>query len=161
MRARVIVVAGSLIMALGCRASGGAAPGVESAVPCSATVPDVDVSGWRQVPAQGFTFCLPTDWRGGARAWRSDNARLEWSVGPSAGRVPFSVSRAGGANIDRREYNEAIGGRSARLLRFRNGTDFVVNAEWTDAAINFTGVAPTLASADLLLAIYRTVRFSS
>lgn len=66
--------------------------------PCGAVVEGVDVRGWRQIEAEGFTFCAPASW---SRNVRFDRRRAQqtpgiasvsWAAPDTLHRVIFSVA---------------------------------------------------------------------
>lgn len=145
-----------------------------SATSCRATRHDVDLSTWREVVAEGFSFCLPPGWKGGARSWRMGSATLAWGRGArpprevavvtrrvevSKGGAPMSIPPAPDSDVQR--FSESIGGRPAQLWRNRFGAKYYTGAEWSSASTWLTGTAQDAADAALQIAIYRTVRFHS
>jgi len=135
--------------------------------PCRATVEGTDVSTWREVAANEFTFCVPAEWRVGERDARHGSATLTWgsgapphetlgkSTGPVAGPA---VSRS---TLDLRQFSEEIGGRRAQLFRNRYGDDtYRSGASWDTPAVWLNGASRTAREADMQITIYRTVRFT-
>lgn len=70
---------------------------------CGAEVEDFDVRGWRQIQAEGFTFCAPASWSRHARHDRatarrpSDGVSVAWAAPDTTKRVIFSVPVEEGA----------------------------------------------------------------
>jgi hypothetical protein len=64
---------------------------------CGAEVEGVDVRAWRQIQAEGFTFCAPASWSRHARHDRvtarrpSDVISVAWAAPDTAHRVIFAV----------------------------------------------------------------------
>ena len=134
----------------------------------------VDVTAWREVVADGFRFCVPSSWRASGRTWQHGGASISWGVGSRPARqaattvvsVPASelgALQAGGAvpDSDVRRFSETIDGRRANLWRNRFGREFHTGAEWSFPRVWLVGDARDAASADLQVAIFRTVRFSA
>ena len=147
-----------------------AAPTAEA---CTASVPAVDLSAWRLVTAQGFTFCVPPEWRGSGRTWHRGNATISWGLGEPARRevrtelrtVPASQAGSPPAGAppdsDIRRFAEAIGGRDAQLWRNRFGRAYYTGARWDSPRVWLTGEANGPDAADLEVTIFRTVRFTA
>jgi hypothetical protein len=81
----------SALMAVGCSSASHSAPKVGADEPaqsaetvatsCVATVSGANLSSWRTVVADKFTFCLPPDWHGRGHNWRATSATMEWGLG--------------------------------------------------------------------------------
>jgi hypothetical protein len=144
---------------------------IPSAERCTASIVAVDVSAWRQVTADGFTFCVPAEWRGSGRTWRWSGARVTWGTGePPRKRVVRTVVSAvpptqlGGANAGPSGsdlWPEAIGGRDAQIRRNRSGSTYYTEARWESPRVWLTGETGKADVADLEVQIFRTVRFAS
>lgn len=180
-RAAVLVVGiAATTAACGPPASSGglgtvASPSAALALGCRATVASIDVSTWREIAAEGFTFCVPADWRGGGRTWRRGSAQITWGKGTHprkqvavvtetvvvpAGVVPQPPSGPP-PNSDVQRFNEEIGGHRASVWRNRFGQDYHTGADWESLRIWIVGEATDPAAADLQVTIFRTVRFQS
>ena len=166
------IVTAFIIGGAACRGGGQPAPAelATPVVPCAAQVPDADLSGWREVRASGFTFCVPGNWTGRGQRWQLRGSRIDWTTAErvvraepvtAAGRIPAAIIEAGGGlpSPDRFTTTESIGGRLANLVRDKVSGKFQTSAEWLEPRINFDGEAGDLPSAELQLTIYRTVRF--
>lgn len=164
---------------MGCGGAGHApvaesvSPATGADVTCTATAKGIDVSAWRQVEGGGFTFCVPRDWRGSGHQWRHGASSITWGVGartPKIGTAEVKVTPAQLEEIvatgrppdsDGWHTTEDIGGREAEIWRNRMGRDYATGAEWSSPDVWFTGTAKTAAAADLQLAIFRTVTFTT
>ena len=138
---------------------------------CHATVRDMDVSTWRAVSAETFTFCVPPDWRGSGRSWRRGSGEISWGTGthpreqvatviatvPASDRATLSSGPLPDSDV--RPFSEEIGGRRAEMWRNRIGQDYHTGADWEAMRIWMVGKARDATTADLQLAIFRTVRF--
>jgi hypothetical protein len=138
--------------------------------PCTAELPEVNLTGWKEVQADGFTFCLPRDWKADSQEWMRGRSRLWWDYGPLAAPrprpVPVDMQSGMAARRVLRpsdtpplDTTETIGGRPARLTRAANPIDFATTAVWQTPQIHFRGYAQDLETANLELDVYRTVRF--
>ncbi|HEU0055350.1 MAG TPA: hypothetical protein VFQ39_19315, partial [Longimicrobium sp.] len=88
---RAIVMAGAAaLLASGAAAAQETAPAPAQEPPkCAIRVNDVDLTTWREVRADGFTFCVPPEWnprgrtRDGVdpREWRGPSGSIEWGKG--------------------------------------------------------------------------------
>ena len=185
MRARMqrplpMLVVGLAMTATGCRSAppGPAAttvPPAAASAPCGATVQGVDVSAWREVAANGFRFCAPTDWRVSGQTWRHGGGSLTWGVGAHPRReavatevVAVRASDLGGAqpgmpipDSDVRRFSEEIDGHLADVWRNRFGNKYYTGAQWSSPSVWLVGDADDPATADLEVAVFRTVRFSA
>ena len=144
------------------------------AVACRTGVPGVEVSSWREVAAEGFTFCVPSDWRGGGRTWRRGSAEITWGKGTRprqqvavvtetvivpAGAVPRPPSGPP-PDSDLQRFTEEIGGHRATVWRNRFGQVYHTGADWESLRVWIVGEAADPASADVQVTVFRTVRFS-
>jgi hypothetical protein len=90
--------------------------------PCGAEVEGVDVRAWRQIQAEGFTFCAPASWSRHARHDRATGRRasgvisVAWAAPDTAQRVIFAVPVEDPA-AQRMEASFASCQRSSRLAR--------------------------------------------
>lgn len=150
---------------------------VTAAPPCRVPTPTTD-SPWREVRAAGFTFCVPVSWRSQGtassaavdpRTWRSESGSLTWGTGVPPTRrmiatetvvlregdpLPRTMPRG-----DIREYTEVIGGRTAEVTEMHSPNLHHTQARWRDPGVYLHGETSNVATAQLLLAINRTVRF--
>jgi hypothetical protein len=168
----------ALIAAAGC-ASGGGSPSPSAASParadqvataCTATVAGADLSAWREVAADGFTFCVPPDWRGSGRRFTRGQAEVTWGSGErrvESGTVTQTVVATDLASIplptamDRQESAETIEGRLASVWRYQREGSFRVGAKWTTPRLWLSGTASSAPMADTEMTIIRTVRFTA
>ena len=169
--ARFAAVAAASLLALGCRAATNPAP--LAAQDCTAQVPSADVSGWRSVEAEGFTFCVPPDWSASGRTWSRGTARVTWGVGTAVAEadVPEMVRAANRPvpscvptppkNVLVRPTAEVIGGHEARVWRSRYSRGFYTGAHWSTPHFYIVGEASDAATADLEMVIVRTARVAS
>src|SRR5687767_11723209 len=51
---------------------------------CRAVIEGANLSGWKEVHAEGFAFCVPADWRVSGRFAERGTARVEWNLGVPA-----------------------------------------------------------------------------
>ena len=175
-RTAVSVVQLAMVAVLwGCASQAGSASSADETafVPCAvrAAAP-TDSVPWREVRGDGFTFCVPGDWRAdGPDKWRGDGGTISLS-GERGERIPITVSRMGsgrptrgvGAGVpvvlpsDHRDTMETIGGELVRLTTFRSASKYGTMAEWTSGLVRFAGSAVSEKAAERHLEIYRTVR---
>jgi hypothetical protein len=177
-----MLLVGLAIAATACR-SAGSAPAATAVppdaapalVPCGVTMQGVDVTAWREVAADGFRFCVPPDWRVSERTWRHGGARLTWGLGSPPPRtevatevVAVPASQLGAVrpgtpipDSDVRRFSEEIGGHVADLWRNRFGRKYYTGAQWSSPRVWLVGDAEDPATADLQVAVFRTVRFSA
>ena len=138
--------------------------------PCTATVPSTDVTSWRAVAADGFTFCVPADWQQNGQQWRGGSAKIAWGTGeppartattseivtvPSGSAMPSRPVRA----PELQRFKEDIGGRTADVFKNRYGSHYFTGARWSAPAVWMDGEASSGGAAELQIKIYRTVRF--
>ncbi|HYH79090.1 MAG TPA: hypothetical protein VEX86_04815 [Longimicrobium sp.] len=168
-------VAAASLASFGCRAAVNPAPVAGAAGNgCSAAVASADVSGWRSVEADGFTFCVPPDWSvgGSGRSWSRGTARVTWGLGRTvaAADVPAMAQASSqpafactgpskGARIHPRP--EMIGGRQAQVWRSRVRQGFYTGGHWSAPHFYIVGEASDAATADLEMTILRTARVAS
>jgi hypothetical protein len=155
--------------------------------PCAVTLAGADLTGWKEVRATGFTFCVPGEWRSFGRArggtdaptWRSGSSTITWGTGNyrgkvvtttittvviegrAAGGLPSSLPAAPAAPGRVRQFSETIDGVTADL--WDNEFDGVsyTGARWsTPRAVHVSGESRDVRNAALQLQIYRTVRFT-
>ena len=138
------------------------------AAPCTAVVPQVDVSSWQLVESRGFTLCVPSDWRGGGNTRRKGGSSVSWGTG-TAPRSRLAVSGmavvtrmpppAPAPGSEARRFNEDVGGRSVTLYRNHSDGKYSIGAQWDSPGVWIEGESPDLDVADLILNVARTVRF--
>jgi hypothetical protein len=140
---------------------------------CSAEVPAADLSSWKTVSGDGFTFCVPATWRGRGREWRTAGAMMQWGTGSSPQRkitVPTTVrvvdrSRmpvpSGPPPTDVQQSTQQIGGHSATVWRNRADGKNYVGAQWESPHVWLNGESADTPSADTQMMILRTVRFAA
>ena len=145
---------------------------------CRVPTPTTDSLG-REVRAAGFTFCVPVSWRSQGRAasaavdprtWRSASGTITWGTGDPPTRDMIAtktvVLREGDPppqsmpRPDVRNYTESLGGRTAEVTEMHGQNLHLTEARWRDPAVYLHGESRTFATAQLLLAIHRTVRFT-
>jgi hypothetical protein len=169
----------ALLLAGGCSTAvqqKAAAP-VEAIAACTLFVAGAEQPSWRQVQAEGFTFCVPESWRAAgrgsnsgtdARTWRDGSGSITWGTGapPRRGRVGtavVSVQRgqplpAPPGNVQR--ATETIGGHPAQVWNNRFENTSYTGATWTTPKRVFLiGETQDPAAAAVHLQVYRTVRF--
>ena len=139
---------------------------------CSADVPATDVSSWKTVSGDGFTFCVPPTWHGRGREWRNAGAMIQWGTGSSPQRkitVPTTVRvvdarrtpiPSGPPATDVQQSTQQIGGRSATVWRNRSDGKNYVGAQWESPHVWLSGGSPDTPSADTQMLVLRTVRFA-
>lgn len=100
--------------------------------------------------------------------WRGDGGAIEWRAGqPRRVLVQKTVvvpaERVAAVIAPSTTYRssfETIGGRRAEVWQNRVDTEFRTGATWSDEPPMFmTGTASSLATAEIHLRIYRTIRF--
>ena len=149
-----------------------------AAPPCTVPTPTTDAP-WREVRAAGFTFCVPVSWRSQGtapnaavdpRTWRSASGGITWGTGPAPTRERIATTtvivREGDPppqsmpRPDIRNYTELLGGRTAEVTEIHSANLHHTEARWRDPAVYLQGETGNFATAQLLLAIHRTVRFT-
>lgn len=99
--------------------------------PCDAEVEGVDVRAWRQIQAEGFTFCAPASWSRHARHDRvaarraSGGVSVTWAAPDTAQRVIFAVPVEDGA-VTRMQAGYTSCVQSTRLARRVGAQDVCV-----------------------------------
>ncbi|HEX8211492.1 MAG TPA: hypothetical protein VF584_15075 [Longimicrobium sp.] len=160
-----------LIAPLGAAAQESTAPEVR---PCTVTVPGADLTGWREVRATGFTFCVPAGWRPVGRVrngvdastWRGGGGEVKWGTGEyRSGKVVTRVVSVRAGNplpepTGVKRFSEVIGGKLADLYDNEFEGDFYTGAKWTNPAVYVAGESRDAVTARLQLQVFRTVRFS-
>ena len=118
-----------------------------------------DGATWQEVNADGFSFCVPLDWRpGGRNSWEGDGGSVTWGRGEP--RETPVATLPGQEPTDVWRVSESIGGAPARLGRFRSGSTYRTSAMWQTPRVYFFGETARLTSAKRHIEIYRTVRFA-
>lgn len=164
-----------LIVPLGAAAqeSAPANPGQEVR-PCTAVVPGADLTGWREVRATGFTFCVPASWRPAGRArngvdartWRGGGGEVKWGTGSHRSVVTVTTVVSGPVSampqpaVQVNRLSEVIGGRVADLWDNEFDGNFHTGAAWNAPAMYVAGESRDRATARLQLQVFRTVRFT-
>jgi hypothetical protein len=125
---------------------------------------------WRQITAEGFTFCVPSTWRqSGANTFRGEGGSVRWGVGQyrSSAVVTRTVNVQAGqepalpaGHVNR--YSESIGGSVAELWDNDLEGTVYTGAQWTNpTAVYLAGESKSPAARIQQLQIYRTVRFTA
>lgn len=154
--------------------------------PCAVTLPGADLSGWKEVRATGFTFCVPATWRPSGRArngvdphtWRAGSGSVTWGTGTYRGKVVSTTvttvvitGRAAGGlpplpppsgpQGQVRNFAEPIGGATADLWDNEfEGVNYT-GAKWSSPqAVHISGESRDTRTAAVQLQVYRTVRFT-
>ncbi len=129
---------------------------------CPGRVGTLDGTVWQEVQADGFSFCVPADWRSSRQySLEGDAGTISWGPG-GAERRPFAVATTPGQGAGGNwEATEKIGGSSAKLRRSLVGSSYVTGATWASPRVALYGDAPSIAAATRHVEIYRTVRFTS
>ena len=143
--------------------------------PCTVTLPGADLSGWKEVRATGFTFCVPANWRpsgrarGGvdARTWRGGSGSITWGKGNPVREVrTVIVAVPVGSPIPEppghvRRFTETIGEAAAEMWDNEFDGERYTGAEWKSRSVYITGEGNGGDVASLQLRVYRTVRFTT
>ncbi|HEX8319040.1 hypothetical protein [Longimicrobium sp.] len=122
---------------------------------------------WRQITAEGFTFCVPSTWRqSGANTFRGEGGWIRWGVGQyrptaiatttvnvPAGQLPLSAGR-------QNRFSESIGGSIAELWDNELEGTLYTGAQWTRPSVYLLGQSTSQAVRLQQLQVYRTVRFT-
>ena len=152
--------------------------------PASCSAPGGPVSPeWQLVTGDGFTFCVPPDWRTtDGRTWHgTGGSSVTWGAGamprrevvsgvvtmrvPAGGAPPSraAVEAAAQAQLGQQcttdRHAESVGGQPARLVDFSCQGQHNTSIQWTGAALYFEGETGDAREASLQLQVYRTVRF--
>jgi hypothetical protein len=137
-------------------------------------VPGTDLTGWKEVQATGFTFCVPANWRPAGRArdgvdartWRGGGGEVKWGTGEyrSSKVVTRVVTVRAGNPLPEppgvKRFSEVIGGKLADLHDNEFEGDFYTGAKWTNPAVYVVGESRDAPTARLHLQVFRTVRFA-
>ena len=144
---------------------------------CRAEVEGADLRDWREVRGDGFTFCVPAEWRTSGRVAQRGQARVEWNVGvplrdpkaPVLGTGDLTASlraHVRGNPTESVRFSEPIDGRPAELYREALGVAsipprvaYLTGAQWLGPTVHFLGEATELSTAEMQFVIYRTTRF--
>jgi hypothetical protein len=168
------IAAFALLAATG--ACGHSGPSVSPApvadAPCTAFVASRDLSTWKAVAADGFTFCVPPEWQLSRTSAIGHNATLSWGIGEhtrTAIRTEIIAVKASdlaslpstSAQTDSRRFTETIGGHDADVWRVRSPAGYFTGAQWRTPRVWLQGTEQTPEAAELELTIIRTVRFPS
>jgi len=166
MNLRQVFGLGMLFAALGCATGGRPRITAESLGSCDVEAPGNE--DWRQVVAEGISFCVPADWTAmGKSGWRGGSASLTWGYGEPRGRVRSTkvVVRASemppSPPIPTQQWrvSEQIGGIPVDLWLTEWSGEFYTGATWDiPRSMYMTGEAASQRDADILLGVYRTLR---
>lgn len=149
--------------------------------PCTAIVAGADLSGWKEVRGNGFTFCVPASWRPFGRArngadaptWRGGSGSVTWGRGEPPRAVVTTVVTTTVVSgpmrsvpptpprSESRTFSEVIGGSSAELWTREYDGRHANGAQWhSPRGIYLTGESRDPGTAADQLRVYRTVRFT-
>lgn len=134
----------------------------EALGPCE--VPTPEEEDWRQVAAEGVSFCVPADWRPmGSKGWRGGGGSLTWGSveprRPAQGRLLTVRASDIPAPTQERRFSELIGGVSVELWLTGSEGEFLTGATWENPRpLYMNGEAISLRDSEVQLEIYRTVR---
>ncbi|NUQ21313.1 MAG: hypothetical protein HOQ09_10175 [Gemmatimonadaceae bacterium] len=166
MRSYSLWIVGVLV---GCRAQ--PAPSPAAVVACAVPVHEADSVTWREVPAEGFAFCVPGAWRpSGARGWRGEAGSVTWDLGEYRSReigASLGMARVPAISVNpprppvSHRTTETIGGATATLWDTEFQGAHYTGANWEQPTIHFEGRAGGPRNAERQWAIYRTVHFST
>mgnify|MGYP001816040185 CR=1 FL=1 len=157
---------GVILLCVGCATGGGPQISADSLPPCEVPAPPTE--DWRQVVAEGISFCLPADWRSaGSKVWRGDGGSNTWGFGeprrelrgmmvavraedlPNPPPLPGSTNR----------LVETIGGVSVELWINTFGGETFTGAQWTEPQRFYvTGEASSPIEGQRQLNVFRTAR---
>jgi len=145
---------------------------------------------WQLVSAEGYTVCVPADWRtNDGHTWQGGGGSITWGTGTpvpwpnvtgemsvtgsvtqvtpggqvlSQGTMPPDVqySQGGHAECSDRHSLETVGGVRADLYHVCFGRHFT-GAWWLTLGVFVSGEAMDARTADLQLQVYRSVRFGT
>ena len=169
---------GASLVLWGCasQSTGGesASPADAEATPCPISVASAGGVGWRAVKADGFSFCVPADWRQrGARSWRGPGGSVSWTRTPTGmeegkrvGYVVASTSSgpppaSSGPAPQTSNSLETIGGLPVDVRTTSFESKFTAVADWKSPVLRFTGASTDRTGVDRYIEIFRTVRFTS
>jgi len=154
-----IAALAALVAIGGCGHKGSSpSPAPVAEVPCTAHVASQDLSQWKAVAADSFTFCVPREWRVQDGSAAGLDATLTWGTGAPIAQK-FTVLDM--SNTEFHRFSEDIGGHSAVLWENRIITVYLTGARWTRPQVWIEGETRSLIAADVELTIFRTVRFPS
>ena len=127
----------------------------------SAAGPALDPRTWRAPTAQRYEpSSASITWGTGVPPMRLES-RTETVVSSGGGELPQRSTTAVPQPPDVR-YTELLGGRTAEVSEWRSaGPVHLTEARWRDPAVYLQGETRSEMLAQLLLAIHRTVRFTS
>lgn len=154
-----------------CASRGGvASDDAAPVVACQVPVASAPQQTWRQITAEGFTFCVPSTWRqSGANTFRGEGGWVRWGVGqfrPTATATRTVTVPAGQEPPPlpgrQNRFSESIGGSIAELWDNEFEGTLYTGAQWTSpTAVYLAGQSTSPAVRAQQLQIYRTVRFTS
>jgi hypothetical protein len=137
--------------------------------PASCSAPSAPTSTpWQLVVADGFTFCVPSDWRpSDERTWSGGGGWVRW--GANATGAPIAVrdqvtSRPmafGEVPVPRCSDNQFPGTVDGQAVDFEDidcAGKHNTSAQWRGIAIHLWGECTSGGTASLQLQVYRTVR---
>jgi hypothetical protein len=158
-----------LIGLTACASSGASSYEDAPVVSCQVPVASSPQQTWRQITAEGFSFCVPSTWRqSGANTFRGESGSIRWGVGQyrSTGTVTRTVTvRAGQepppppSRVNR--FSESIGGSVAELWDNEFDGTLYTGAQWMSPAVYLAGESTSPAVRAQQLQVYRTVRFTT
>jgi hypothetical protein len=158
-----------LIGLTACASRGASTHGEAPVVSCQVPVASSSQETWRQVTAEGFTFCVPSSWRQSAsNTFRGEGGWIRWGVGeyqPTAtGSFTVTVPAGQGPPTPpgrRNRFSESIGGSLAELWDNELQGTLYTGAQWRrPTPIYLLGQSTSQAVRAQQLQIYRTVRFT-
>lgn len=145
--------------------------------PCTAVVPGTDLTGWKEVRARGFTFCVPASWRSSGRArkgvdartWRGGGGEVTWGLGDHRStrvvtttvvtvRAGDPLPEAPPGQVNR--FTEVIGGSLAELWDNQFDGERYTGAKWARPSVHLAGESHDAGTSHIQLQVYRTVRFT-
>lgn len=164
-------------------ASRGAAGAVPQTTPCQVEVPEGSRERWQEVRAEGFTFCVPGDWRpDGERGWRGRGGSVTWGTGKPGpvtgvatevvavevqpGMTEREIERAAEEKLSlraprSRQFSEVVDGKRAEMWQMDMDNVVHTGAQWDAPQVFLMGRARNERAARLQLGIFRTVRFAA
>jgi hypothetical protein len=155
-----------LLAALGCATGGGPRITAESLGSCAVNAPEN--GDWRQVVAEGISFCVPADWKAmGKNGWRGGSASLTWGHGESSRQVRTKLVVVRASDMppspplptQQWRISEQIGGIPVDLWLTEWPGEFFTGANWDiPRPMYMTGEAASQRDADILLGVFRTLR---
>ena len=174
---RGATVAGLLLVEACAAAPAAWAPTARLDPSSCAAPPGTPGTPWRLVTAEGFTFCVPSDWQSAdGRTWRIGGAFIGWCTRTLAqcpqvnyqisGRIIRNPNEIGAAALENEgescgadNSDEVVGGLSAVLSDWHCNGRHITEAYWRTPPIYFFGETEDAVMARLQLQVYRTVRF--